>query len=63
MKYYVSIKVECQEGFIHLSVYAPSEEEAKEEALDRLARTHSYSMRDNAKVVRVAEAELTNYDY
>lgn len=56
MKYYVSIKVEGEEGFFHLVVYANNEKEAEEYGLNKHLNNWGIH-RGIAKVVRVAKAE------
>ena len=55
-KYYVSIKVEGEEGFFHLTVYADNESQAAEYGLNM--HLNNWSMhRGISKVVRAAKAE------
>ena len=55
-KYYVSIKVEGEEGFFHLAVYADNEEKASEYGLNKHLNNWGIH-RGRAKVVRAARAE------
>lgn len=56
MKYWVAIKVEGEEGYFHLSVYANSEEQAKEYGLNKHLNNWG-KHRGIAEVVHVAKAD------
>lgn len=60
MRYYVSIKVDGEEGFFHLSVDAPNEEKAKEYGLNKHLNNWG-KHRGIANVVRVSKAEAQSY--
>ena len=62
MRYNVSIKVEGEEGFFHVSVYAPNEEKAKEYGLNKHLNEWGIH-RGIAKVVRVSESEAPYYEH
>ncbi len=55
-KYYVSIKVEGEEGFFHLAVYADNEKEAAEFGLNKHLNNWGIH-RGISKVVRVTKIE------